>query len=120
MENTVFFEGNQNDVQNYYKAAYLFVHSSPLEGLPTTLIEALYFSLPIVATDSLPGVREIIENNTYGIVTPVGDCNMMGEAIYKMYQDKELYENYKKKSIKKFKEFSPETIKEQLKSILAE
>ncbi len=120
LENTVFFEGNQNDVQNYYKAAYLFVHSSPLEGLPTTLIEALYFSLPIVATDSLPGVREIIENNTYGIVTPVGDCNMMGEAIYKMYQDKELYENYKKKSIKKFKEFSPETIKEQLKSILAE
>lgn len=120
LENAVFFEGTRDDVQNYYKAAYLFVHSSPLEGLPTTLIESLYFSLPIVATDSLPGVREIIGNNTYGIITPVGDYKMMGEAIYKMYQDKEFYENYKRKSIEKFKEFSPETIKEQLKSVLAE
>lgn len=118
--NTVIFEGNRIDIQNYYSAAYLFAHSSPLEGLPTTLIEALYFQLPIVATDSLPGVREILGNNNYGVITPVADFEKLGEAIYTMYFNKELYKSYYEKSKERFKDFSPERIKEKLNNILLE
>lgn len=116
--NTIIFEGNRIDIQNYYSAAYLFAHSSLLEGLPTTLIEALYFKLPIVATDSLPGVREILGNNDYGMITPIANFEKLGEAIYTMYFDKELYKKYSEKSKERFKDFSPERIKEKLNNIL--
>ena len=118
LEEQIIFVGNRKDVENYYSAAYLFAHSSPLEGLPTTLIEALYFELPIVATDSLPGVREILGNSEYGMITPVGDYEQMGEEIYRMYQDNKLYNKYKLKSNQKSKEFAPETIMEKLQKIL--
>lgn len=118
LEETVFFEGSQIDVQNYYSAAYLFTHSSPLEGLPTTLIEALFFNLPIVSTDSLPGVREILGNNEYGLVVPVSDAEKMGEEIYRIYSDERLYHLYATKGKEKFEEFSPEKIKDTLKNIL--
>lgn len=111
----VFFEGNRGDVQNYYAAAHLFTHASPLEGLPTTLIEALYFELPIVATDSIPGVREILGNNQYGLITPIGDFEKMGERIYEMYNNMQLYNLYKFKSKERFHDFSPEKIAEELK-----
>ena len=40
MKDIVYFEGNRADVGNYYAAASVSVHSSPLEGLPTVLLEA--------------------------------------------------------------------------------
>lgn len=118
IQNQVFFVGSKNDVQNYYAASYLFAHSSPLEGLPTTLIEALYFEVPIVATDSLPGVREILGNNDYGVIVPVGDYERLGETIYTLYNDGKMYQQYKEKSRNKFKEFEPELVMEKLKEIL--
>lgn len=70
-----------------------------------------------MATDSLPGVREILGNNDYGIITPVGDYKTLGKTIYMMYQDKEKYKSYKLKSKQKFKEFSPDIIMEKLRVI---
>ena len=118
MSDSVIFEGNRSDVQNYYAAAHLFTHASPLEGLPTTLIEALYFEIPIVATDSMPGVREILGNNKYGVITPLGDYKQMGEEIYKMYSNQEIYNSYKKKERLRFKEYSPEQVMEKMKDII--
>ncbi len=114
----IVFLGNCQDVQNYYMAAYLFAHSSPLEGLPTTLIESLYFELPIVATDSLPGVREVLGNNEFGLIVPVRDYVSLGEKIYCLYHDEELYNEYKEKSKLRFRDFDPNSIEKELKKIL--
>lgn len=118
LSDAVVFEGNRFDVQNYYSAAHLFAHSSPLEGLPTTLIESLYFELPIVATDSAPGVREILGNNDYGLVVPVNSLEQMAENIYRMFTDEGLYNNYKRLSKKKFSEFMPDTIEKSITEFL--
>ena len=61
LEERVFFTGVRYDVQNYYATAKLFIHSSKLEGLPTVLLEAMKYGLPIVATNSKPGVPEILK-----------------------------------------------------------
>ena len=47
LEKQVFFAGAHYDVQNYYTAATVYAHSSPAEGLPTVLLEAMYYGLPI-------------------------------------------------------------------------
>ena len=87
MTESVEFIGSRQDVQNFYSAAKLFIHSSPAEGLPTVLLEAMSFGLPIVATNSLPGVEEILHQNKYGLICPVGKEDDMAESIYKIITD---------------------------------
>lgn len=62
------FLGNYLDVQNYYSASHVCVYSSPMEVLPIVLLEALSFGVSIAATDSFPGVREILGDNENGLI----------------------------------------------------
>lgn len=114
----VIFEGTKSDVQNYYKAAKIFVHSSPSEGLPTVLLEAMSFGVPIVATDSKPGVREILGENEYGLISPIKDPEIMALNMNKLLSDNILYEAYIKKGLERIEDFKPEVISEQLKLLL--
>lgn len=59
----------------------LLVMSSAWEGLPTVLIEAMACDLPIVTTDCPSGPSEILDNGTYGYLTPVGDPVALSKAI---------------------------------------
>lgn len=118
MINNVIFAGSHSDVQNYYQAAHLFVHSSPAEGLPTTLIEAMTFGVPVVSTDSLPGVAEALDGGKYGIIVPVGNWKQLGEAIYSMYQDQNKYAYFQNLIQERAKDFLPAVIERKLSSIL--
>lgn len=113
------FEGSRSDVQNYYQAATIMVHSSPAEGLPTVLLEALYFGLPIVATKSLPGVTEILGESKYGRVCEVEDAEDMARNIQLLYKDKALRKSYVQAGYERIACFSPECIREQLKEYLS-
>jgi glycosyltransferase involved in cell wall biosynthesis len=120
LENQVVFEGARMDVQNYYESASLFVHSSPFEGLPTVILEALTFGLPVVATDSKFGVKEILGDSKYGKIVPVYDEVQMAEAIVEMISQPQLYENYRTKGFERIQAFKPELIKQKLEEVLGE
>lgn len=117
MKENVVFMGSRNDVQNFYSAAKLFIHSSPAEGLPTVLLEAMSFGLPIVSTNSLPGVQEILHQNEYGLVCEIGKEENMAESIYRLIIDEQLYKHYVKQGYKRVKDFQPHIIAEQLQEI---
>ena len=104
----VHFLGNCLDMQNYYAAAYVYVHSSPMEGLPTVLLEAMTYEVPIAATDSIPGVREILGDNRCGLISPVGDWEALGDHIEKLYEDAELRARLKEAGTERVKDFAPE------------
>lgn len=114
----IFFEGAKTNVQDYYSSAFMMVQSSEFEGLPTTLIEALYFNLPIVATDCPTGPREILGNNDFGLLCKVHDASDMARQINLLYEDEELYNHYRQESGKRIQAFMPETIKGKLLEIL--
>lgn len=114
----IFFEGAKTNVQDYYSSAFMMVQSSEFEGLPTTLIEALYFNLPIVATDCPTGPREILGNNDFGLLCKVHDASDMARQINLLYEDEELYNHYRQESSKRIQAFMPETIKGKLLEIL--
>lgn len=63
IENKVHFLGFQSNPYKYLANSDLYVSTSVHEGLPMTLIEAMSFSLPIIATDCISGPREIIAPN---------------------------------------------------------
>jgi glycosyltransferase involved in cell wall biosynthesis len=77
----VIFAGFHADPAPFYSTADLFALSSNYEGLPTVLIEALGFGLPIVATDCPSGPAEILGNGRYGALVPVGDAEALAAAI---------------------------------------
>lgn len=117
----IHFEGNRFDVQDYYKAAFLLVHASVAgEGLPTVMIEAMSYRLPMVVTDSKTGPREILGENEYGLLCRVKDPEDMANKVKKIASDSDLYNYYVLKSDERIKDFSPKVIKERLKSILEE
>lgn len=116
----IHFEGSKMNVQDYYNAAYMLVHASVAgEGLPTIMIEALAYNLPMVVTDSKTGPREILGENEYGLLCKVQDPIDMAKKVNSLLSNKNLYMNYKVKSKERLMDFSPEVIKEQLKDIVS-
>ena len=61
------------------------VHASVAgEGLPTIMLEAMAYDLPMVVTDSKTGPREILRNNEYGLLCRVQDPKDMADNIVKL------------------------------------
>lgn len=64
-----------------YKDASVFVNSSLRESSSNSLLEALSFGIPVVATDN-PGNSDIISGLEGHTLVPVSRGEEMGEAIY--------------------------------------
>jgi glycosyltransferase involved in cell wall biosynthesis len=77
----VIFAGFHTDPSPFYATADLFVLSSDYEGLPTVLIEALSFGLPVVSTDCPSGPAEILQGGRFGRLVPVGDAPALARAM---------------------------------------
>lgn len=106
----VIFEGIRSDVENYYTAASIYVHGSPLEGLPTVFLEAMYFGLPVVSTEALAGGREILGNDEYGLLSPNWDPEALAKNIKRIYEDDSLRETLIARGKERLKDFEPKTV----------
>ena len=73
--------GFVSNVPEWLVRADLFVLSSDYEGLPAVVLEALAFNCPVVATDSFPGARALLEAATRCDVTPIRDADALASAI---------------------------------------
>lgn len=115
----IHFVGTQTDVQNFYTSAFLLVHASVAgEGLPTIMLEALAYNLPMVVTDSKVGPREILRNDEYGLLCRVQDPEDMAEKIHRLCNDEALYRSFQEKSKYRICDFSPEIIAAQINAVI--
>ena len=82
IQNKVFLMGATSDVGKALQTADLFVLSSDYEGMPNALMEAMAVGVPCLSTDCpCGGPRELIKNEKEGILVPVGNVNVMENAI---------------------------------------
>lgn len=65
----------------YMKHAKAFILSSLWEGLPTVLVEALYCSPAVIATDCPSGPHEILKAGELGALVPMKDPDALSKAI---------------------------------------
>jgi len=77
----VVMPGQSQCLEAWYQTADLFVMSSRHEGLPTVMIEALGFGLPVVSTDCPSGPREILDNGRFGTLVPMDDPAALARAM---------------------------------------
>lgn len=83
------FLGLRADMDTLYAAADVVVLPSSYEGLPNVVMEALLRAIPVVAS-AAPGTIELIENETTGLLYPVGDSTELARRLQRLLSDPEL------------------------------
>ncbi len=89
LQGKVILTGFQRDIAPLYAALDLFVLSSYLEGLCTSLLEAMFYGVPIVATRT-GGIPEIVRDGVNGWLVPPRDAEALAKAIKGLLIDREL------------------------------
>jgi glycosyltransferase involved in cell wall biosynthesis len=88
---TVLFTGFRDDLDRLIPAFTVFCLSSHMEGLGTSLLDAMAFSRPIVAT-AAGGIPEVVEDGVTGRVVPPRDPAALADALVDLLGDAALRE----------------------------
>jgi len=90
-----------DDVSEVLLYSNLLLLPSETEGMPTVLMEAITYDLPII-TYLIPGPEDIIKNNMNGYIHKVGDISGLENSILKIFNsNKNLFkQNYFKLATK--------------------
>jgi glycosyltransferase involved in cell wall biosynthesis len=72
--------GHRSDVDALHHALDLFVQASDYEGTPNSVLEAMAFETPVVATDA-GGTAEIARHGLEGLIVPIGKPIALASAI---------------------------------------
>lgn len=67
----------------------IFLMSSILEGQPLSVVEAMAYGRPIVAT-TVGGIPEIIENEVNGLLCPPADGECLALKVLRLIEDRDL------------------------------
>jgi glycosyltransferase involved in cell wall biosynthesis len=85
----VTFTGFRADALEFIRLADVFVMSSRLEGLGTSIMDAQALGAPVVATRT-GGIPEIVEDGVTGLLAEPGDAGSLAGALARMLHDAEL------------------------------
>jgi glycosyltransferase involved in cell wall biosynthesis len=83
------FTGFRSDVDRLMSCFSVFSLTSRLEGLGTTLLDAMCFSRAVVATDT-GGIPEAVRHGETGLLVPVGDSRSLAAALVGLLTDEAL------------------------------
>lgn len=86
LEDKVIFAGFRDDLDRLLPAFDVFCLSSHLEGLGTSLLDAMAFARPIVAT-AAGGIPDAVEDGVTGRLVPVRDAAALAQALVSLLAD---------------------------------
>ncbi len=91
----VHFLGFQDNPYKYIKNCDCYVLPSRIEGLPNSLIEAMYLKRPVVATRCISIISRMIDEGVNGYTVEVGEINQLAKRMSDALQLKKLEMIYK-------------------------
>ena len=83
------FVGFQPRVQDYLSIFDQFAFPSLHEGLGSSIIDAMHFRLPIVAS-SIEGITDLIQDRVTGLLVPPRSSEELAKAIERIYKSQSL------------------------------
>lgn len=99
----IIYTGFKDDVYPYLEIMDIFLLSSFSEGTAMTLLEAMAFGLPCIAT-RVGGNPEIVTDNKTGFLIPNNDEASLAERIVLLLQDENLREKMGRAARERFEE----------------
>lgn len=85
----VVFTGFRQDINNVLRGLDIFTLTSHLEGLGSSVMDAMYCGLPVVATRA-GGLPELIDDQTDGLLVAVRDHAGAAQALLRVIGDATL------------------------------
>ncbi len=85
LHDTVILAGFHSNIAGILKSADYFVMSSHLEGLGTSVIDALYLKKPAIVTKA-GGIPEIVRQGRLALCVPPRDSRALAEAMKELLQ----------------------------------
>lgn len=95
LEDRIELKGFIKNVSEALKTFDLILYTSDFEGLPISLLEAMSYGIPVVASD-VGGIKELIERFKCGYVYEKDDIQMAISNIKKIIDDKSIKEEFSK------------------------
>lgn len=81
--------GYHEDIEECFAGFDLFALSSHLEGLCTSLIDAMLLEVPVIATDT-GGVPDLVKHEETGLLVPPKDPDALAAGILRLIDDEAL------------------------------
>ena len=89
LENNVIVRENILEIEDYLQAADFGLITSETESFCLSILEAMFFACPSVATD-VGGIPEVVKNAETGLLVPFGNADQLARAIEKLIRDNSL------------------------------
>ena len=117
LEDRIIVRENISDIEDYLQAADLGLFTSENESFCLSILEAMCFDCPSVAT-SVGGIPEVIADNQTGLLVPFGDIDLMARSVESLIQNPTLRTSLgraaKARAVEKFSANRIVTLYEQL------
>lgn len=95
LEDRIIVRENVLEIEEYLQAADLALYTSESESFCLSILEAMFFGCPSVATN-VGGIPEVIEDGRTGILVPFGDSSAIAGALESLIADKDKRQAYGK------------------------
>ncbi|MBK1991490.1 glycosyltransferase [Campylobacter sp. 2018MI35] len=114
------FLGRVKDVKTYYSKAKILCLCSFMEGLPTVLIESLYFDVARIATRYYNGANDLIDDSKDGFLINCDDEKALAEKMSLLMQNESLRKELVLNARKRCKDYDILHIKEKWMKVINE
>lgn len=104
-DKNILLEGEQSNIERYYKRSKIFAFTSSSEGFPNVVGEALSAGLPVVAYDCIAGPSDLIRHGENGYLIPLFDREEFKDKLKKLMYDHKLRNEFGKKAELYIKEY---------------
>jgi glycosyltransferase involved in cell wall biosynthesis len=118
LEHAVRFIGEKKDIGEFLVSADIYVQPScAREGLGMSILEAMAYGKPVIAT-TIGGIPEAVDNGVTGLLVPPGDSAALAEALGVLLHDNSKRENLGREGAGRFAlKFSADTFLHEIDSL---
>jgi glycosyltransferase involved in cell wall biosynthesis len=108
--------GYYSAVEDIYALSDIICLPSLMEGLGLVVLEAMYFKVPVIASN-VGGIPEIIKDGVNGLLVKPRDSQALASAVIRVISDQKLRNQLIIEGQKKVSEFSPENMANRVENI---
>lgn len=116
----VHLPGQVSNPLDWLRAATVYALCSRVEGLPTTIIEAMTVGTPVVSTDCPSGPRELLQDGRIGPLVPMDDTPAMANALATLLQSPEERQRCREAGWARARDFAPAAVLQAWDALLDE
>jgi L-malate glycosyltransferase len=104
---SVILTGFRSDIENILSSLDILLFTSEMEGLGSTVLDAMAAKIPVVATRA-GGIPEIIRNGENGLLSDVKDASSLAENVQLLLQNESLKNKIIQQAYEDVQHFSKE------------